>query len=262
MAVLRLPPLLLGKARALGAAGERWLRELPATLEALRREWELELGEPFAGGSEAYVVPAGPEAVLKVELPGDGLAARVAVLEAADGRGYARLLRHDAGRRALLLERLEPFAATLADVREALREAWQVRVDHPLASGADKARALAAFVEETWHELGRPCPRAVVERALDSCASRAAAHDPGRSVVVHGDAHAANLLRRADGTHAFVDPEPFLCEPAYDLAVALRLGAADGVPDDVREWHCAERVSTGLLLLRIGADELGRAMLV
>jgi streptomycin 6-kinase len=259
--------LLLGKALALGEPGRRWLRELDGILLSLADDWELELDEPLGGGSESYVVAAGEAAVLKVELPGDeSFNARVAVLEAANGAGYVRLLRSDERRRALLIERLTPPDAEPSYnlIRAVLDEAWRVEIDMTLPTAVQKAQQLAQFIERTWRELNEPCPRALVDRALRCCASRAAAFVPGDAVVVHGDAHGGNLLLRGADGHVFVDPEPFFCEPAYDLAVALRTASdeeADVLPHAAHEWRFAERVSTGLLALQIGAEQLARALL-
>lgn len=225
----------------------------------LAAEWGLELGPRLENTNEA-IVHLTDDAVLRVDLyDNDTFEERIAVLQAADGRGYARLLRHDVERRAMLLERLVPFAATFADVQRALTDAWQVETDFPLRTAVDKARRLARFIEEYWEHFGRPVPRAKVDRALELCSSRSDAFDPRTAVVVHGDAHAHNVLRRADGELAFIDPEPFRCERAYDIAVALRLGSDAGrQPQAVREWHFIERLSTGLQCLRLGYDDLAR----
>ena len=74
-----------------------------------------------------------------------------------------------------------------------------------------------------------------------------------------------------------------LAEPAYDLAIPMRewsrelldgdtarlgpercayLSHLTGVdPQGIREWGFVERVSTGLLTTRVGADQVGREML-
>ncbi len=68
---------------------------------------------------------------------------------------------------------------------------------------------------------GRGSSIAVTER-------RAAAFDPYRCVVVHGDAAARNALQvlaprvGAETGFVFVDPDGFIGDPAYDLGVALR----------------------------------------
>ena len=247
--------LLLGRAHALGPAGERWLTDLPGIVASLADDWDLRLGRELGGGTAAFVVEANDDLVLKVELPeGDGFGARAAVLAAAGGHGYARLFAHDERRRAFLLERLAPAQVGYDEIAQTLPAAWTVDVDVALRTGAEKAVELAEFIERRADGLD-------VARVLELCASRAAAYDPATAVIVHGDAQAANLLRRANGEYAFVDPEPCRCEPAYDLAVAQRHLPEAAGDDAVREWHAIERTSTALELIRIGAVDEGRAWL-
>jgi streptomycin 6-kinase len=124
----------------------------------------------------------------------------------------------------------------------------------------------------------------VVEQALSLAATRGAAFDPDGAVLVHGDAHAANTLRAPGGAgFKLVDPDGLFAERAYDLAVPMRewsrellagdpvrlgrarcaelarLGGVD--PRPVWEWGFVERVSTGLLALQVGREQLGREML-
>ena len=148
---------------------------------------------------------------------------------------------------------------------------------------------LAQMVAELWEALGRPCSERVVRRALEFARRRSAAFDPERCVVVHGDPHPGNALRvpeaRAGAECGFVliDPDGFLAEPACDLGVVLRdwcgqLLAGDPVPvarrycglladctgvdaSAIWEWGFLERVSTGLYIWDLGAEELARPFL-
>lgn len=151
----------------------------------------------------------------------------------------------------------------------------------------DKAASLHELVERLWVDLDRPCPEAVVERALTYAERRRA--DPGEPVVVHGDPHPANLLavpqpRPGAGTGwCFVDPDGFVADRAYDLGVVLRdwsasvqapggrarlegwcalLADRSGV-DATRiwEWGFLERVSSGLHLAEIGAPRAAEPFL-
>jgi uncharacterized protein YcaQ len=112
----------------------------------------------------------------------------------------------------------------------------------------------------------------VIDRALALCDQRAAAFDPRRAVLVHGDAHGWNTLAAGDGTYKFVDVEGLWSEPEHDLGVAMReyneplvrgdtarlvraraefLAARCAVdPQVVWEWGFIERVSTGLANMR------------
>jgi streptomycin 6-kinase len=75
-----------------------------------------------------------------------------------------------------------------------------------------------------WEDLGRPCPEAVAEQAVRYAAAREAAFDPGRAVLVHGDAHPFNLLQAPGHAGGFrlIDPEGVAAEPPRELGVILR----------------------------------------
>jgi streptomycin 6-kinase len=289
------------KARAQGAEGARWLERLGTSVEELERDWHIRVGSALQGGSDAYVAAAmmsdGSEAVLKLALPGDGTAHQIDTLLLADGRGYVRLLRHDLTRHAMLQERLGaslaelgvPVRSQIEVICGTLRRGWEVSPDRRFPSGAEKARALGAFIAKAWADYDQPCSERVIERALSFAWTREAAFDPDDSVLVHGDAHAANTLvaprsRGPSGARfKFVDPDGLFAERACDLAVPMRgwsdellagdtvllgrercahLSRLSGVDTQpIWEWGFIERVSTGLLALRVGRESLGRDML-
>ena len=297
--VVEVPEAVRQKALALGAEGRRWMEDLGPLIREVESEWGITVGPALGGGSESYVAVArtasGTDAVVKLEMPPyASFAGEVGTLAAADGRGYARLLDHDERRKAMLQERLGPslrgaglpVRVQIELLCATLRRAWEVPAPEGLPSGAQKARWLAGFIVATWEELGRPCTRCVIERALASAESREAAFDPAASVLVHGDAHGANALRVPGHTQAhykLVDPDGLLAEPAYDLAIPMRewsrellegdaarlgrercayLARLTGVdPRAIWEWGFVERVSTGLLATRVGAHSVGKEML-
>lgn len=296
-------PLAQAKAARAGPRGQRWLSGLPGLIADLEQQWSVTVLEPLSGGSASYVARVrqrdGSEAVLKLAIPGIPEEAKFAwearTLEAARGRGYARLLACDTERNALLLEALGPPMSRLAPEPEqalgllcqVLREAWQV----PLPAGVtaarreEKAAQLARMISELWETTGRPCPEHVVRLALEFARRRGEAFRPQRCVVVHGDPHPHNALRvpaprpGAECGFVFVDPDGFLAEPAYDLGVVLRdwceqlmagdavtlarsycrlLADSAGVDETaIWEWGFVERVSTGLYCLSLGDAGLG-----
>lgn len=266
-----------------------WVARLPPVIAELEREWEFRAGEVLAGGSESYVVAAGPERVLKIALPGTAFENEVRTLRAAAGRGYPRLFRHDPVRNATLTERLGsslrsldfPVEEQIAIICRTLRQAWSVPVDPELPTGADKARWLGEFIDAMWRDLDEPCPSRVIDRAREFAADRIAAQT--ETVLVHGDAHPDNTLRdNRTGEFKFIDPDGMRADAACDLAVPMREWTAEllagdprtlgrercaclselaGVdPEAIWQWGFVERVSTGLLLLRIG-DPAGHDML-
>ncbi|HLL69766.1 MAG TPA: aminoglycoside phosphotransferase family protein [Micromonosporaceae bacterium] len=301
--MIEINSLVRERARQLGPPGEHWVAALPGLLAEMEQRWSITTGPPLSGGSAAYVAPArmadGRDAVLKLVVPDPDLTGQVRTMVEADGRGYARVYASDVEQHAMLIEALGP---SLEDLRLApehtidalcgtLRRAWQVAPWPGLTAdpAREKARALHGLVSRLWEQLGAPCPERVVAQALDYADRRAAAFRRDRCVVVHGDPHPGNILRAptprvgAESGYAFIDPDGFLADPAYDLGVVLRdwcaeLNAGDpsetarrysrqlasrtGVDETaIWEWGYLERVSTGLYLTQLGAAEWGRSFL-
>lgn len=301
---LRLQPLTRARVGSLGAAGTAWLDGLPGTLAELCARWGLEHVAAMPGGSASYVARTraadGSGRVLKVGTPDVDLAGEARLLGAAGGRGHVTLRAFDAGHNALLLEELGaslvqtpmPVEAQVRLLAATLREAW-LPTEGPWRgrrSDVSPAVRLSHQVRARWEDLGRPCSAAALEAALEAADRRAAAHEPGRCVVVHGDPHPGNLLQaRGEREHpgtgwAFVDGDGFAAEPEYDLGVANRewtaaLAAAGDPAATLRgwcavaaaetgtdatavwDWALLERVSTGLYVLGFGAERVGRALL-
>ena len=111
VAVLQIPDRVRRRAVALGEAGVAWLAGLDGLVRDLATEWHLAIDQALPGGTESFVAKVrmaeGQDAVLKLAIPGlDPTASELRTLLAAQGRGYAKVFRHDAGRGAMLLERL------------------------------------------------------------------------------------------------------------------------------------------------------------
>ncbi len=289
---LEVPEPVRLRALAEGPAGEAWLAELPGVVEGLAADWGLVPGRVLTGGTDGLVVEVassdGRDAVLKIFGPGrDATVRELDVLLAARGRGYAELYRHDRARGAMLLERLgTPLAALgwsadaeLTAICATLNVAWAQPAElTKFATGAEKARNLATFIQERWEAQGRPCSEQVVARALAAADLRERAFDPETAVLGHGDAHAWNTLQVPGGANRFkfIDPDGLFIEKAYDLGVLLRewtseLLAGDPValgrarrdrlvaltgadPDAVWQWGMMECTSSGLLCLHLGLE--------
>jgi streptomycin 6-kinase len=293
-----LPPVVREKAAQLGDAGAAWLSGLPALIDDLERRWSVTIGEPLNGGTASYVARArtadGRDAVVKLSVPDPAFTRQIRTLAAARGRGYVRLLAHDEENYAVLLEALGPplnhlglspevQIDTLCDM---LPAAWQVPPPtSPNAEPAlDKARSLAELVARLWEDLGHPCSERIAEYAIQCAERRAAAFDPDRCVIVHGDAASPNAVQvlapraGAESGFVFVDPDGFLGDPTYDLGVVLRdwcpellagdvpsvahrycrqIAARTGMEEAaIWEWGFLERVSTGLYSLSLTTEDL------
>jgi streptomycin 6-kinase len=301
-AIVRVPDAVRRKAEAVGPEGVRWLAELPATIAALELEWDVRVGAPITGGSGGYVAEAvtadHTAAILKLAIP-DGLqgqspfARDVQALRLGAGGSYVRVLRTDAPRRAMLQERLGRSLRALdlavedqIDIIAAtLQRAWQpVSAAEPLRTGAEQAAWLCEFVHARWEALDHPCPEPVIRRAQEFAANRRDAFDARTAVLIHGDAHPANVLEDPSepGRFKLIDPDGMRSEPGHDLAIPLRdwsaeLLARDPVglgrawcarlgthaevdPHAIWEWAFLERVSTGLFMLSL-QDPAGAQLL-
>ncbi len=295
LAELHVPDAVRNKALAAGAEG--WLGDLPSLIAGLKRDWGIAVGPPFDGATEAYVARAragdGRAAVLKLMIPRPGDAAQheIAALRMAGGegpdQGIVRMFRYDSDRGAMLLERLgrslDQLGLPITERHEILcataERIWRPAPRSGLPTGAEKGRWLARHITATWAELGRPCSARTIEHALTCAVRRVAAHDDARAVLVHGDVHQWNVLEARDGGYKLIDPDGLLAEPEYDLGIIMRedpLELLVGDPRDrarwlaercskdataIWEWGVVERVSTGLLLTRIGLQPVAGEML-
>ncbi len=295
-----LPAVVRAKALAAGAA--QWISDLPELVARLAAEWSITVGRTFDGATEAYVAEAtqatqatqasGTAAVLKLHIPRPGQQAsnEITTLRLTGGSGCAQLLRADAGRGALLLERLGPslheLGLPLADRQEILcaaaQQVWRRAPGCGLPTGAQKGRWLIEFITATWAELDRPCSERAVEHALACAQRRIRAHDDERAVLVHGDVHEWNALRAGTGFR-LVDPDGLLAEAEYDLGIIMREDPGELLDGDVGglaserarwlarrcgldataiwEWGVVERVSTGLLGVKVGLEPVASQML-
>lgn len=289
---LRIPEKVRKVALTRGSAGAAWLAALPDAIADIAGRWGLTIGESPPNATEAFVAFArtedGRDVVLKAVIAGvDPTRQEMRALRAADGRGYARLLRADETRNILLLERLGPQLhqlgisedELLSRICATLRVAWMPQPEGPpFATGAEKAEELAAVIRDNWEALGRPCTQKAYGLALEFAARRREAFDPARSVLVHGDPHEWNTLQSPDSPTGFlfIDPDGAFAEHAFDLAIPMREwpnGLPDGdllehgrrrcarlaeltgvAPGPIWEWSLMQVVSNGLLLKQIEAE--------
>jgi streptomycin 6-kinase len=290
------------RSKALAAGAAWWIDDLPELVASVERDWSIVVGRAYEGGTDAFVAEAtladGTAAVLKLLIPRpdepdaskiDSVAGEITALRLANGEGCARLLREDATRGALLIERLGrslhelglPIARRHEILCAAAERVWRPAPGCGLPTGAQKGRWLADFIAATWEELDRPCSERAVSYALACAARRVGAHDDERAVLVHGDVHQWNALEAGEG-FKLVDPDGLLAEAEYDLGILMRedpqeLLAGDGRDPRVRarwlarrcgldataiwEWGVVERVSTGLLGAKVGLEPAARQML-
>ena len=295
-----IPPLVVSRARSAGTEGTAWLHTLDTLVAELEKQWQITVGPSLTGGTHAFVAYAngknGGQYVLKIDMPemlGGDFARSMLALKAVNGNGYAKLIAYDREKKACLLERLgKPLSTLSYSVKEqiaficsVLQKTWDVPIENTgLSPEADGTTWFRNFIQETWQKLNRPCSQQVISRALAYLDSREKALNPSAFVLIHGDAHSNNTLQDLSLENAFklVDPDGIIYEKAYDLGVLMREWPEEYAPDPFRkgmerceylhdlthvpapaiwEWGFVQTVSTALVLLQIGQEEQGRAML-
>ncbi|WP_067813173.1 aminoglycoside phosphotransferase family protein [Actinomadura kijaniata] len=214
-----------------GDAGRRWVAGLPGLAADLLERWELRPdGEPRHGWA-SLVVPVrradGGAAVLKLQLVDEENAGEAAALRAWDGRGAVRLLAEDAGRGALLLERLDAARslADLPDDREALTVLTGLLARLVAAPAPPGMRTLADVAREMLADAPEllPALRGADRRLADVCvgAVRELADEAGDRLL-HWDLHYENVLSADREPWLAIDPKPLAGDPGFDLLPALR----------------------------------------
>jgi streptomycin 6-kinase len=237
--------------------GRDWLERLPSLVEACAAEWSLRVGEPFDYAFASLAMPVtcadGTRAVLKVQFPDREGEHEAAALERWKGDGAVRLLAHEPGRRALLLERcvpgtslarIEPDAAL--DVAIDLLPRLWVPAAAPFPSLAEEAASWSAELSEGWHRWEEPFERRLLDASMDALAGLPPSQ--GRQVLIHQDLHADNVLRAEREPWLAIDPKPVIGEREFGLAALIRGDELGRGPDAMR--HRLDRLTIALGLDR------------
>jgi streptomycin 6-kinase len=183
--VIDLSQVIRNKANLAGASA--WVDDLDDLVAGLAREWSITIGRTYEGGTEVFVAEAvrddGRPAVWKLLIPHEGDAGEheITTLALVNGEACPELLRSDAARGAMPLERLGPslfdLDAPLHERHEILcdvaQRVWQSAPDCGLPTGSTKAAWLIEFITTTWEALNRPCSEQAIEYAI-ACGERRA----------------------------------------------------------------------------------------
>lgn len=208
--------------------GRDWLAALPALVHGLAAEWEIELGEPFHGGSAAWVAPAtlndGTPGVLKVSWPHREAREEGSGLALWNGNGACRVYREDRDRYALLLERCVPgIPLTKTDrspeerlliAAEVINQLWIPAPDKGFEWVADVTAEWARTARERMDKFRPPFDVKLVEEGVQLLESLP--RTATRSVLVHGDFNPGNILSAHRAPWLAIDAKPMVGDPGYD----------------------------------------------
>jgi streptomycin 6-kinase len=207
--------------------GAEWLEAVPRLAAEAAEAWRIDLGPPFAAGMVSLVLPAGDDAVLKVQFPHGEDQHEADALRVWNGDGAVRLLAHDEQRHALLLERCVPGTHLRAvdpdaalDVAVSLLPRLWKPAGAPFRPLADEAAGWAERLRAKWEAAGRPFERRLLDAALD--ALEVLPPTQGEQVLLHQDLHADNILAAQREPWLAIDPKPITGEREFGVTALVR----------------------------------------
>ncbi|MEV4717765.1 aminoglycoside phosphotransferase family protein [Micromonospora noduli] len=239
-------------------AGRAWLAALPTWLTECAERWSLRVDPPFRQAYASLALPAhlpdGTAAVLKLQYPDEESRHEADALARWDGDAAIRLLAHDPGRRALLLERCQPGTPlhdlppdrALDVVIGLLPRLWRP-AGAPFTPLAQEAAGWINRMPRAWERAGRPYERRLLDAALDLLTGLASSQ--GEQVLVNQDLHAGNILATDTlaayrGPWLAIDPKPLTGEREFSVVPMVRGPELGHSPAAVR--HRLHRLTTGL----------------
>lgn len=207
-----------------------WHAEAPRLVAELLENWELTAGTAFTGGAVGAVLAVttieGDDAVLKAGFPHHEAVGEALGLEAWAPQLAPGILRQDAQRWALLLERVRPGtplsrAALSAD--EAIAASGDLlRALHSNPAPAEVPRirdVVGVWLGTARQTLGRvrvdPAEIDAVRRGLSDATALLDSDSGG--ALLHGDANPGNILLAAGGRWVAIDPKPMTGDAEFDL---------------------------------------------
>jgi streptomycin 6-kinase len=213
-----------------GAAGEKWLGELPRIIQELSKSWSLEVEPFYEILSYNFVAPCvakDGEAVLKIAPPLNNpeIFNEARYLQLADGKGAVNLLRINETHRAILLERLTPGAnlkevyrtddakavdIAIKTIGEILKKPPQHHSFHKLEDWFDD---FFRNSEKTRFPSGFICKARGFYEELSSASEN--------KFLLHGDLHHENVLSATRESFLAIDPKGIVGDIGYEIAVFL-----------------------------------------
>ena len=216
-----------------GEEGRRWIAGLPIMAASSMDRWQLAIDGKVASGAVALIIPVvrrdGSKAVLKLQPVDDETGGEPAALRTWAGQGAVRLLEHDPGSAAMLLERLDASRdlSTMEDDLAAAQIIAELLVGLNSASAPSGLRRLGDVGAATLAgtpEAVRLAKDPDERRLLINCADRFEELTTDRidNRLLHWDLHYFNTLSTLDGSEwKAIDPKPLSGDSGFELLPAL-----------------------------------------
>ena len=203
-----------------------WLAALPATVADLCAKWEIDL-DPTLPDSAITIVLLGHSAklgpvVIKSSPLADEFRSEATALELGAGENVARLHDVDFARSVMVIERIVPgtqllHAAMTDDAATRLAAETVATFWRPVPDPAGLyplRRWMRALFDDS-PPAHRVAPE-LIQHAREVGADLMARSS--RECLLHGDFQHHNLLRRASGDWAIIDPKGLVGDPGFEIA--------------------------------------------
>ncbi len=203
-----------------------WLATLPDAIEALSDRWQIAL-EPLVHESMiTLVLPGRSEklgpVIVKASPLGDEFRSEATALALAAAPNVARLYDVDFDHGVMVMERIVPGTqlrqVPLPDDDATRLAAAQVMTMWRPVDDPDGLHPLRRWMRDLFNWTPRPglIPTDLIRHAQDSGTSLLETSPEPR--LLHGDFQHHNLLQRANGDWAIIDPKGLLGDPGFDIA--------------------------------------------
>ncbi len=207
-----------------GAAGQKWLENLPNMVNDLATNWHLSDLKPVENLSYNYVLSGFQSEnpiILKLSLDTKGLTIETSALKAFKGRGVVEVLDQTDG--ALLIER--------AITGHSLKEFFSNREDEAIAITIKVIKKLYSLpkinqkgfltINDWLATLDKPCEQLGQSLIKARTLRDELLNTTDAPILLHGDLHHDNILAH-DNNWKVIDPKGVIGELSYEVGCFIR----------------------------------------
>ena len=221
-----------------GNRGQKWLGDLPRTVNEFARRWHLSSLEPVENLSYNYVLSGfqeGRPIVLKLSLDSKGLNIEAAALKAFKGHGVVDVIDRADG--ALLIERAIPGYS--------LKEFFPNLDDESIATASEVIKKLHSTprmnqkgfptINDWLTALDKPCDQLGQSLIKARTLRDELLNTMNANILLHGHLHHDNILAH-DNNWKVVDPKGVIGELSYEVGCFIRnpLDVLPNHPDSLK----------------------------
>ncbi len=226
---LRVPPALVARINGWPRQADvtpGWLAVLPAAVEEMCARWEVDLEPRVYESMITLVIPGhsrrlGP-VILKASPLVDEFRSEATALQLAAAPNVARLYDVDLPRGVMLMECITPGTqlrhVAMPDDDATRLGATSVMSMWRTVPNTDGLHPLRVWMRDlfNWTPAPHLMPTELVTEAQDI--ARSLLDTAPQPQLLHGDFQHQNLLQRANGEWAIIDPKGLIGDPGFDVA--------------------------------------------